>query len=78
MGHLYIFRLYFILTFTFIFIVDFKSTLTLTSFEGMDIGGKEANNTNLKEMLSAVNEDDDETYPADSDGRTGTVFQSLH
>ena len=74
MGHLYIFRLYFILTFTFIVIVDFKST----SFEGMDIGGKDANNTNLKEMLSAVNEDDDETYPADSDGRTGTVFQSLH
>ena len=74
MGHLYIFRLNFILTFTFIVIVDFKST----SFEGMDIGGKDANNTNLKEMLSAVNEDDDETYPADSDGRTGTVFQSLH
>ena len=44
----------------------------------MDIGGNDANNTNLKEMLSAVNEDDDETYPADSDGRTGTVFQSLH
>ena len=44
----------------------------------MDKGGKEGNYTNLKEMLSAVNEDDDEIYSADSDGRTGTVFQSLH